>query len=286
MEIAALDRNGKLYTAGSTGVPVAFSTPGAYQPRYGGGDTDGFVTKMDLQAPDGPTVSCVGNAASLLPGLTSYFPIGTVAPGERISILGARLGASRPRVLFDGMPASLLYTGNDQINAVAPFGVEGTFTKLTIELDGRRLGPYELPVNDTVPAIFTLGGSGIGQGAILNQDYTINSPANPAARGSVVMIFATGAGRMDPPQKDGEMTGLQLPLPRPRLGVSVLIGSHPAEALYAGAAPGLVAGVLQVNARIPEDLVPSPFMPISIHVGNYASQFSVTMAVKSPTPTQ
>jgi len=37
--------------------------------------------------------------------------------------------------------------------------------------------------------------SGNGQGAILNQDNTVNGPGNPAATGSVIQIFATGEGR-------------------------------------------------------------------------------------------
>jgi uncharacterized protein (TIGR03437 family) len=37
-------------------------------------------------------------------------------------------------------------------------------------------------------------GSGFGQGYILNSDGTLNSPSNPAAAGSAITLYATGAG--------------------------------------------------------------------------------------------
>ena len=40
-----------------------------------------------------------------------------------------------------------------------------------------------LPVRATAPGLFTANASGTGQGSILNQDNTVNSAANPAARG-------------------------------------------------------------------------------------------------------
>ena len=40
-------------------------------------------------------------------------------------------------------------------------------------------------------------------------------------------------------------------LSKPQLPVQVTIDGTPAEVLYAGAVPGLVSGLLQVNVRIP-----------------------------------
>ena len=67
-----------------------------------------------------------------------------------------------------------------------------------------RIGPLRehdreelLPVQDDGPGgIFTMDQSGTGQGAILNQDGTVNGPGNPAAKGSVVSIFATVVSRL------------------------------------------------------------------------------------------
>jgi uncharacterized protein (TIGR03437 family) len=103
-----------------------------------------------------------------------------------------------------------------------------------------------------MPGIFTLDASGSGLGAILNQDGTINGPQNPAGPGSIIVIYATGGGLTDPAYEDGELSGL--PLPYLKADVEVEIAGRPAEVLYAGGAPGLVAGVVQINARVPADV--------------------------------
>src|ERR1019366_6820669 len=99
---------------------------------------------------------------------------------------------------------------------------------------------------------------------------TPNSSANPAPRGSIVVLYATGEGQTSPPGVDGSIAAGVLP--SPRLPVSVRVGGTPAELLYAGAAPALVAGALQVNARIPIDTTPGNAVPILLVVGDFSSQ--------------
>jgi uncharacterized protein (TIGR03437 family) len=62
----------------------------------------------------------------------------------------------------------------------------------------------------------------------------------------------------------------------------VSIGGKQATVAYAGAAPGFVAGVLQVNARVPDDLAVSglALVPVVITVGAASSQANVTLAVQ------
>ena len=133
-------------------------------------------------------------------------------------------------------------------------------------------------VFDAVPALFTVNGSGMGQAAILNQDGTVNSPSNPAERGSVISVFMTGAGRMTPAQPDGSLGPPSPPFPAPVLGVGASIG----QVLYAGAAPGLVAGAVQVNVRISEEVTPGDRVPIVVYIGNYSSGFTgdTTVAIR------
>jgi hypothetical protein len=49
-----------------------------------------------------------------------------------------------------------------------------------------------------VPGVFTFGGLGLGQAAVLNYDatagYSINSAKNPAPKGSTISLYATGLG--------------------------------------------------------------------------------------------
>jgi uncharacterized protein (TIGR03437 family) len=170
------------------------------------------------------------------------------------------------------MAAPLLYAQAGQVNAVVPFGIAGPATRIMVETSEGSYGPIELPVDAAVPGIFA--------GAILNQDYSVNSPSNPARRGSVVVIYATGAGQMTPAMADGAFAPVSLPLPIPALGVSVLIGGQTANVEYAGAAPAMVAGVIQVNARVPDQVTPGDQLPIMLYVGNYSSQLGATVAVR------
>jgi len=92
------------------------------------------------------------------------------------------------------------------------------------------------------------------------------------------MLFATGEGRTDPPGVDGKPAAD--PLPKPLLPISVTIGGLSAQVLYAGGAPRLIAGVLQVNARIPESVATGAAVPVSLTVGQATSQAGVTLAVR------
>jgi astacin len=226
------------------------------------------------------------------------YEAGAVAPGQIVTLFGSNLGPEAAaglqlessgrvatelagtRILFDGVPAPLLGVQARQSSAVVPFSVAGkSITLVEVEYQGRRTQSLFLPVASSAPGIFTLDQSGRGQGAILNEDgITVNSPANPAPRGSIVSIFATGAGETDPASLDGVLPWGILPVPR--LPVMVRIGRAAAEILYAGAAPGLVSGVLQINVRVPWNIEPGDFVPVVLTVGRVTSLPAVTMAVR------
>jgi trimeric autotransporter adhesin len=136
-----------------------------------------------------------------------------------------------------------------------------------------------MPVTPVAPSIFSMDYTGSGQGAILNQDgVTVNATAAPAPKGSIVSIYATGEGQTNPSGIDGQFA-TSFTLPKPKLPVTVTIGGRPAEVLYYGAAPGQVAGLMQVNARIPAD-VDAGEVPVTIQVGTAASQPGITVVVK------
>ncbi len=106
------------------------------------------------------------------------------------------------QVLFDGNPAPLTYVSAIQINAIAPVGLTGkSSTQVQVTYQGLTSNAMAVPVQATAPGIFAADGSGTGGGAILNQDYSLNVRLNPAARGSVVAIYLTGAGRDQPRQR-------------------------------------------------------------------------------------
>lgn len=183
------------------------------------------------------------------------------------------------QVLFDGAPAPLLYASSGQLAAVVPYEIDGkSGTHVQVVNSGGVSDPLALPVTPAAPSIFSADYTGSGQGAILNQGgVTVNSSANPAEKGSVIAIYATGGGQTSPAGIDGQLA--LATLPKPKLPVQVLIGGRPAELRYAGAAPAAVAGLFQVNARIPAD-TPSGEIPVLVQVGNAVSQPGITVAVK------
>ncbi len=132
-----------------------------------------------------------------------------------------------------------------------------------------------VPVVASVPGIFSANASGTGPGAILNLDYTLNSASNPVAGGGVVVVFATGGGTVQGGAKDGApASGVALQT----LPVSATVGGMPATVGYAGLAPGLVDGVMQLNLKVPTGVTGA--QPLVVTVGTVSSQSGITVAVK------
>jgi len=244
-----------------------------------------------------PTVTSVENAASYVSG--------TVSPGEIVTLFGSNLGPAQLASLtltsaglvstelagtvvsFNGTAAPLWYTSFGQVAAIVPYELAGATTaNVTVSYQGQVSAPFPVTVTSSVPGIFTANASGTGQAVALNQDYTVNSASNPIGAGGIVILYATGEGQTAPGGVDG--LPAVAPYPAPLLQVSVTIGNVPAQVKYAGGAPGLVAGVMQVNVVVPLFLSPTTApstqqMPVTLTVGNATSPSGVTIAVSSAT---
>jgi uncharacterized protein (TIGR03437 family) len=264
--------------------------PGSYQGSVTFTAIDGaqaaLIVPVVLTITDaGPSVTAVTNGAS--------FIAGPVAPGEFVVIFGSKLGPrelaifgstdavpkmlAETRVLFDGVPAPVFYTSAGQLAAIVPYAMSGRASaRLEVEYQGSSSRSVDVLVADAAPGIFVLDSS--GQGAVVNEDGTVNSVANGAEPGSIVSIYGTGEGATDPPGLDGQITGDVLA--RPKLPVHVLIQGQEAEVLYAGSAPGSPAGMLQVNARIPATVPRGSSVELKIQVGTAQSQSGVKLATR------
>jgi uncharacterized protein (TIGR03437 family) len=171
----------------------------------------------------------------------------------------------------------LFYVSREQVNAVVPYGVQGgTSTQVMVESQGQTSAPITVPVKPSSPGIFTLDSSGHGHVAALNEDGSLNLPDNPAARESVVSIFATGEGQTNPPGVNGKLGGS--PLPVPVLPVQLFIGDAPTDIKYVGGAPGEIAGVLQINARVPATIQPGQ-QKVVLQIGEATSQEDVFIVI-------
>lgn len=266
---------------------IAAGMNGVFVTGFGSGRS--FLAKLEQAAVSSTTEprirnECVVNAASYVGG--------AVSPGEIVTIFGSDIGPAQPvsargdrtfetvlaatRVLFDGIPGPLLYTSAGQVSAVVPNAVAGkSSVGIQVEYRGVLSRAVSLAVLKAHPGIFSLDASGSGQAAVLNEDGTPNSPTNPAKRGSIISIFATGGGATTPAIADGGITGN----PPPRLNASVRVyfpntvylydeaEDIVAEVSYAGAVTGFVGGLVQVNARLPESS-PIGYVLLMLAVGD------------------
>ncbi|MDA0205059.1 MAG: hypothetical protein O3A53_19620 [Acidobacteria bacterium] len=209
------------------------------------------------------------------------------SPGELVSVFGDFLGGEdlaygAPgqsgqgtwqtevgglEVFVDDKPAPVIFSRADQAAFVIPNEVEDNM-HVRFRRNGLDSSTVSYSVLKAFPGLFTVNSSGGGQAAALNQDSSINSPSNPAAPGSVIVLYLTGAGLTNPPSVTGSLN--DFPLPQLVERVEVTINGVPAIVEFAGPAPGLISGVVQVNARIPAD-TPSGPVEVSVKIGGFLS---------------
>jgi uncharacterized protein (TIGR03437 family) len=237
-----------------------------------------------------PAITTIANAAS--------YAQNAISPGEVVAIFGSSLGPSTPvqfdasralptmladtRVLFDGVASPLIFSSAGQIDAVVPASATADQIEVQVQYQGQTSASFPIAVAPATVGIFSVDCSGTGQANVQNQDGSPNSPDNPAAPGSMVTLWATGAGQPSPsgiyPPAGTSVTSVSLPRAAPP--VRAQIGGQPAEVLYAGTAPGLVDGVIQVNLRVPAASQTGAAVPVVLHVGNSTSQTGLTLAIE------
>jgi uncharacterized protein (TIGR03437 family) len=295
--------------AGSTGAtPVSLSVsvnpaglnPGAYSGTITVTGTNGTLGTSIINVTLTvtallPTISAVTNAAS--------YANGAVSPGELVTIFGTNIGPATAasattdpatgklattiggvQVLFNGIAAPMIYASSTQVSAVVPYEMAPVASPgVWIKYAGQTSNAYQLTSTTTAPGLFTQNASRSGPGAILNQDNSVNGPGNPAAEGSIVQVYLTGEGQTSPPGVTGAITTATLPPPQvtpaPLLSIGVLINGQPALYVYAGEAPGLVTGMMQLNVQIPAN-APSGDLQILVSIGGNTSQNGVTVSVR------
>jgi len=237
-------------------------------------------------------IAAVTNGAS--------FVSGPVSPGEVVAIFGTGLGPNSlvgtqldakghvakqlagTQVTFNGVAAPLLYTSATQVGAIVPFSVSAASGRIAVSVSyAGNSAKFTTAALESTPAVFSLDSSGFGQGAVLNQNGTLNSSKNPAKVGSTIVFYTTGLGKTIPAANDGDVEssapGAKLPVPVE--AVSVQIGGTDAKVAYAGAAPGIVAGVFQINAVVPSNLFVGSDAPVIINAGGQISQATLSVAL-------
>ena len=300
LQFVALDAAGNLYLTLSNPVfgqsPHFPATPGAYQTAAGAF----AVVKLDAAA------MAAGTFPTVAPGGVTNAGSGQalfIAPGEILAVYGANMGPAQlisaafdangrlptslagTQLLVGGVPVPLLYTSANQIAGIAPLSLAAALASpgpppfVSIQVGYQGIGSSvmtnSLVAIPAVPGLFTSDASGHGQGAILNQDGSINSVAHPAPPGSVVSLFCSGCGITSPLGTDGTVATSIASLANP---IGVTIGGQVANVQYAGSAPGLVNGAIQINVTVPTG-ISGDALPIGISAPGAPPTPLVTMAV-------
>jgi uncharacterized protein (TIGR03437 family) len=246
------------------------------------------------------SVSAASYAAAVAPGaILSAFGGGISAAGN-ISAVATTLplptALSGVSVRVNGVAAPLFFagvtqsTGGFQINYQLPYETQPGVAFVEVFYSGARVTTEFLSVAATAPSVFTLNASGAGQAAALNQDFSLNGDpsqnpaARPAARGSVLILYANGQGAqfvdvatgqsLDPPVSGASSSGK---LYVTRGAPTATIGGAPAAIEFSGLTPGFV-GLWQLNLRVPQNAPTGNAVPLVINQNGKTSA-TVTVAV-------
>ena len=253
----AFDAGGALYISDAHQGVIWKSTP--LFPPVRVGPTPMFSADAVQSAVPVPFIQPLGQ-----PPLPAYSP--PIAPGELVVLRGECMGPFEPvttrldangqlpssaggvQITANGTPVPLLSVSSGEILAVAPFELDSSSGAQWSLTYGGITANAGSSVNPAAPAVFMLDGAGSGFAAAVNQDGSINSQANPAAKGSIMALFMTGLGQTEPVGIDGQSG--RPPFASLKQPVQVTIGGQTALVLYAGLAPGFT-GLYQVNIQLP-----------------------------------
>jgi uncharacterized protein (TIGR03437 family) len=197
-----------------------------------------YTAMITINSPYSPTAAAASVTVNLTVTQITVTPVtitnaasygaGAVSPGENIVLFGTSIGpptltygaltadgtslntsAGSTQVLFDGVPAPVVYAWYKQTSVMVPYEVAGRpTTSVVVVYQGVQSAPLLYTVIAAAPGIYTQNYSGTGPGAIINQDgVTGNGPGTLAAKGSVVSVYMTGEGQTSPGGTTGAIAG-------------------------------------------------------------------------------
>ena len=224
------------------------------------------------------SIGAISNAATNQPFAAPPTGVGDatvpIAPGEIVTLFGTGLGPTNlvvntpqanglfgtqlggTTVTIGGTAAPIIYASSTLVSAIVPYEINGaTSANVVVSYQGNQSVVSTVKVLATAPGIFTADSSGTGQALAVNLNGTLNSATNPVPIGGFLIFYATGEGQTTPGGVDGKPAPTSAPFPMPLRTVTATVGGVPAVVSYAGAAPGFVAGVMQLNLQIPNGVL-------------------------------
>jgi uncharacterized protein (TIGR03437 family) len=249
------DRPSFRYAVGTSGLGVVGIGKGPYEGIFLGVQAPNFSGSGVYLNPAG-----VVNAASFAPYTTG------IARGELITLFGSNLAPSLQvaqalpfpttlngvQVKINGRLAPIYYVSPTQMSVIVPYPTElQDFAQIQVTNGSTTSNAVTVFMNTTMPGVFSLPQTGVGNGAVLHADFSVVNAAKPAKKGETVLVYLTGLGDVNPPVTEGN-AGPTNPLSTMTNDLQVFIDGIEATVSYAGLAPGL-AGLYQINVQVPSD---------------------------------
>jgi len=249
------DASRLLFSSSNNGVNLAITSQAVF--LTGGIGNLAAVTKIDPTTAPAIEIDSVTSVA-VLPAPSVNPNSVAIAPGLLVQINGNNLGPTAKLnaqvdatgrlpfelggtiVYFDNLPAALVSVSASSIVCYVPFEAAST-TEVTVAANGQVSNAVAMSVSPSAPQILS----------VINQDGTLNSAQHPAKVGSVVTLYVSGLGETNPPSADGLTNAPPLAVPvaqvivyLPTTSASIVIPQ------FSGAAPGLIAGITQINVPL------------------------------------
>ncbi len=247
--------------------------------------------------PAAPTYSAAGivNASNYTAGpfapysILSIFGTSLADPGSTAQGLSATAtvlptNLNGTEVIVNGSPAPLFYVSDTQINFLLPMTLDPALGSPTVWVThNSNAGPVvSIALADGAPALFPYPGKTSYVLAQHGADYSLITPENPAHGGEIVVVYATGLGKVTGPFQ-GIATGA-IPQYASSIvnssGLTVTLGGaavDPAYIKYAGLTPKF-AGLYQINLAVPYSAGTDP--EIRVAVGAQSSPPGLALAVR------
>jgi len=254
------------------------------QPQLSGTEQISGAVKPN---PGVPTVNPGG-----VVGAASLAPLIPVAPGDLVAIFGANLAGAlvqsrnlplatelgNTQATLAGQPMPLMFAAGGQVNAMVPYGLPpNTVQQIVVQYNQAYSLPQPVTIAPALPGVFNKNGVGII--VVVKPDHTqfIADANHPASAGDTLIIYCAGLGPVSPPVAAGSAAPLS-PLSKTTNTVLATIGRQNATITFSGLTPTL-AGLYQVNAKVPAGITSGPAVPIVLTVAG-ASSPPVTIAIQ------
>lgn len=195
---------------------------------------NGASSRIEQPVAPGSWATAYGNFTGVVTATAATLPFPTTFNGVTVSV--------------EGVNAPIYFVSSGQINFLIPYTTSPGLRSVRITTTSGTVNG-NVRVIASAPGLFAKDQAQPPKGAILNQDSTENTQNNPARRGQVIQIYATGPGALSSTPGDGGAAPAE-PLITTTSTPQVFIGGIAADVQFTGLAPGF-AGLWQINAFVP-----------------------------------